>query len=124
MFTVTFCFMQPQPTTKTSDAGIVKKPSLYWCEAVQSKSGPKGLKTVSAQTDQSRVSRCSGCRRVKRCVRGKYIKKEDFTLLQTTFTAFTETLTAVPELSLGGRKGVRGKRCGYVCVKGRGELTN
>lgn len=48
--------MQPQPTRKTSEAGIVKKPSLYWCEAVQSKSGSKGLKTVSAQTDQTRVS--------------------------------------------------------------------
>lgn len=47
--------MQPQPTRKTSDTGIVKKPSLYWCEAVPSKSGSKGLKTVSAQTDQTRV---------------------------------------------------------------------
>ncbi len=32
MFTLTAdpCFMQPQPTRKTSDTGTVKKPSLYW----------------------------------------------------------------------------------------------
>lgn len=51
------CFMRPQPTRKTSDTDVVKKPSLYWCEAVQSKSGgSKRLKTVSAQKDQTRVS--------------------------------------------------------------------
>ncbi len=32
MFTLTAdpCFMQPQPTRKTSDTDTVKKPSLYW----------------------------------------------------------------------------------------------
>lgn len=49
-------FMQPQPRKKTSDTSTVKKPSLYWCEAVPSKSGSKRLKTVSAQTDQTGVS--------------------------------------------------------------------
>lgn len=107
------CLMQTQPTRKTSDTDVVKKPSLYWCEAVPSKSGGRRLKTVSAQTDQTRVSSHpdgssavgftihTGCRRRNCCieevsVRGvpqKLLKKnKDFTLLQTMFTAFTEIL--------------------------------
>lgn len=44
------------PQKKTSGTSSVKKLSLYWCEAATSKSGSKGLKTVSAQTDQTTVS--------------------------------------------------------------------
>lgn len=86
-------------------------PLLVWSSPIQVR-GSKRLKTVSAQTDQTRVSSHpdgssavgftihTGCRRINCCieeVRGdpqkSLLKKaKDFTLLQTTFTAFTEIL--------------------------------
>lgn len=95
----------------------MKKPSLYWCETVRSKS--KGLKTVSAQTDQflhTLLAGSTGAGFTKsnwvqtfktlspRSERGgsTEIIKKDLSLLQTTET------TAAPELSHRGRNGLEG----------------